>query len=145
MESKDTVSLLQKCDLGTKMAVSSIDDVLDKLQNTKLRELLQKSKEHHEKLGNELHELLLRHHAEIQDPGLMVKGMSWFKTNVKVSMGDDYDKTAADVMTDGCDMGIKTLRQYLNQYKDADHTAKAICCRLISIEETLRDDLRKHL
>ena len=75
----------------------------------------------------------------------MAKGMSWFKTNIKVSMGDDNDKTAADVMTDGCDMGIKTLRQYLNQYKDADHTAKAICCRLISIEETLRDDLRKHL
>ena len=145
MESKDTVSLLQKCDLGTKMAVSSINDVLDKLHDAKLKELLQKSREHHEKLGDELHELLLQHHTDPEAPGIMAKSMSWFKTNIKVSMGDNNDKTAADVMTDGCDMGIKTLRQYLNQYKDADHAAKAICCRLISMEEALRDDLQKHL
>lgn len=145
MESKETISLLQKCNLGTKMAVSSIDDVMDKLHDEKLKELLQKSREHHEKLGDELHKLLLQHHSDDQDPGVMAKSMSWFKTNIKVGMGDDSDKAAADLMTDGCNMGIKTLYQYLNQYKDADHTAKAICSRLISIEETLLNDLRKYL
>ena len=144
MESKDTVSLLQKCDLGTKMAVSSIDDVLDKLQNTKLRELLQKSKEHHEKLGNERHELLLRHHAEIQDPGLMAKGMSWIKTNAKLAL-DESDKTVADLMTDGCNMGIKTLNRFLNQYEAADEKSKDIAKRLIRLEEKLVEEIRQFL
>ena len=144
MENNDTINLLKECDSGTKMAVASIDEVLEKTKASDMRKLLRKSRDHHEQLGNEIHELLLRHHSEEKEPGLMAKGMSWFKTNIKMSM-DDSDASIAELMTDGCDMGIKTLRQYLNQYKDADHTAKAICCRLISIEETLRDDLRKHL
>ena len=145
MENSDTIHLLQECDAGTKMAVASIDEVLDKFHNPKLKELLKESREHHEKLGNDLHELLLKHHVDDKDPSPMAKSMSWFKTNMKVTMNDDNDKAVADVITDGCDMGVKSLRKYLNQYKDADHAAKAICNRLISIEETLRDDLRKYL
>lgn len=145
MESTDTIYLLQECDSGTKMAVTSIDEILDKLHDEKLINLLNESKRHHEKLGNDLHELLREYHVEDKDPSLMAKSMSWFKTNIKTGMSEDTDKTAAGLMTDGCDMGIKSLHKYLNQYKDANHTAKAICSRLISIEETLRDDLQKFL
>lgn len=145
MESKDTIRLLQECDAGTKMAVASIDEILDKIQDEKLISLLNESKKHHEKLGNDLHETLRQYHADDKEPNPMAKSMSWFKTNIKVGMSEDADKTAADLMTDGCDMGIKSLHKYLNQYKDADHTAKAICSRLINIEETLRNDLRKFL
>ena len=145
MESTDTIYLLQECDAGTKMAVTSIDEVLDKLHDEQLTDLLNESKRHHEKLGNDLHELLRENHVDDKDPNLMAKSMSWVKTNLKVGMSGDTDKTAAGLMTDGCDMGIKSLHKYLNQYKDADHTAKAICMRLIHIEEKLRDDLQKFL
>lgn len=145
MENTDTINLLQECDSGTKMAVTSIDEILDKIHDEKLIGLLNESKRHHEKLGNDLHELLRQYHVEDKDPNLMAKSMSWFKTNMKVGMSEDIDKTAAGLMTDGCDMGIKSLQKYLNQYKDANHSAKAICSRLINIEETLRDDLRKYL
>lgn len=145
MENTDTINLLQECDSGTKMAVTSIDEILDKIHDEKLIDLLNESKRHHEKLGNDLHELLRQYHVEDKDPSLMAKSMSWFKTNMKVGVSEDSDKTAAGLMTDGCDMGIKSLHKYLNQYKDANHTAKAICSRLINIEETLRNDLRKYL
>lgn len=145
MESTDTIYLLQECNAGTKMAVASIDEVLDKIHDKNLIDLLNESKRHHEKLGNDLHETLRQYHADDKEPNPMAKSMSWFKTNMKVGMSEDADKTAADLMTDGCDMGIKSLHKYLNQYKDADHTAKAICSRLINIEETLRNDLRKFL
>lgn len=145
MENTDTIYLLQECDAGTKMAVASIDDVLDKLHDEKLTELLIVSKKHHEKIGNELHELLLREHVEDKEPNPMARSMSWFKTNMKVNMSENTDKAAADIMTDGCDMGVKSLRRYLNQYKDASHTAKALCSRLIGMEETLREDLREFL
>ena len=74
----------------------------------------------------------------------MAKGMSWMKTNMKLSM-DNSDATVADLITDGCDMGVKSLSRYLNQYKDADHTSKEICGRLVSIEEKLCKDLRQYL
>ena len=145
MDNTDTINLLKECDAGTKMAVTSIDEVLDKLHDPKLTDLLNESKRHHEKLGNDLHELLRQHHTEDSDPSLMAKSMSWFKTNMKVGMSEDSDKAAAGIMTDGCDMGIKCLHKDLNQYKEADHSAKAICSRLIHIEETLREDLQEYL
>ena len=74
----------------------------------------------------------------------MAKGMSWMKTNMKMTM-DSSDATVADLITDGCNMGVKTLNRYLNQYKAADEKSKAICGELISIEEQLCKDLRAYL
>lgn len=144
MENNDTVLLLKECDSGTKMAVSSIDEVLEKIMDSNMKELLKESREHHEKLGNEIHSLLIEHGSEEKDPNPMAKGMSWLKTNVKMTM-DESDATVADLITEGCDMGAKSLSRYLNQYQAADDTSKDICKRLISIEEKLRDDLREYL
>ena len=144
MEAVDTVKLLKECDAGTKMGVASIDDILEKVQDPKLKSLLQESKSHHEKLECEISAMLRNHDAEEKEPNPMAKGMSWMKTNMKLAM-DNSDKTVADLITDGCDMGTKTLHRYLNQYKAADEKSKAICGRLIDIEEKLRKDLRTYL
>lgn len=144
MESNDTVLLLKECDSGTKMAVSSIDEVLEKIKDSNMKQLLTESREHHEKLGNEIHSLLIEHESEEKDPNPMARGMSWLKTNMKMTM-DESDATVADLITEGCDMGVKSLYRYMNQYKAADKTSQDICKRLITIEEKLRDDLREYL
>lgn len=144
MENKDTIYLLKECDAGTKMAVASIDEILDKIQDAELKQLLSKSKEHHKGLGNEIHSLLLDYHSEEKEPNAMAKSMSWFKTNMKMSM-DHSDATATDLLTDGCNMGIKSLYKYLNQYPSAEKKVQNICQKLIDIEEELRRDLRKYL
>ena len=74
----------------------------------------------------------------------MAKGMSWVKTNVKLAM-DMSDATVAELMTDGCNMGVKSLNRYLNQYEAADETAKDIAKRLIRLEEQLAVDMRRFL
>jgi hypothetical protein len=48
-------------------------------------------------------------------------------------------------MTDGCDMGIKSLNKYLNQYKRADADSKEIAERVIKIEDSLEQGLRSYL
>ena len=144
MDRLDTVRLLKECDAGTKMAVSSIDEVLESVKDSELKQLLQESKDHHEKLENDICALLQDHDAEEKDPNPFAKGMSWMKTNVKMSM-DNSDSTVADLITDGCNMGVKTLNRYLNQYKAADNESKAICGKLISIEEQLCKELRGYL
>lgn len=144
MANPDTIKLLQECDAGTKMGVSSIDDVLEKVKNEKLKQLLSESKAHHEKLEEDIEHLLEQMNAEEKDPNPMAKGMSWIKTNVKMGM-DDSDATVADLLTDGCDMGIKSLYRYLNQYKDAEQEATSIAKRLIDIEAKLETELRHYL
>lgn len=144
MEYTDTIKLLRECDSGTKMAVTSIDEILEKVLDAKLKKLLQESKEHHEKLGDEIHSMLDSHETEEKDPSPMAKGMSWMKTNIKLGM-DNSDATIAELITDGCDMGIKSLYRYLNQYKRADEKTKDICRRLIAIEDELRRAITGYL
>ena len=74
----------------------------------------------------------------------MAKGMSWMKTNMKISM-DHSDATIADLLTDGCHMGIKSLHRYMNQYEDASLLSKELCGRLVGIEEALCKELRSYL
>lgn len=144
MDNNDTIHLLQECDAGTKMAVSSIDETVEKIQDDKLKAILTESKEEHLKLGDEIHTLLTKHGGMYKEPGMLAKGMSWIKTNVMLGM-DESDKTVADLITDGCDMGIKSLQKYLNEYENADHISKGICKKLISVEEKLVKDLREYL
>lgn len=144
MADNDTIYLLRECDSGSKMAVSTIDEVIEKISDSEMKQLLTESREHHEKLGNEIHSRLIEHHTEEKDPSVMAKSMSWMKTNMKLGM-DNSDATIADLVTDGCNMGIKTLHKYLNQYQAADETSKGLCKELISIEEELCTDLRKFL
>ncbi len=144
MKSNDTIQLLKECDSGTKMAVESIDEVLDKVKATELRDVLNESRMHHEKLGNELHSLLLKHNSEEKEPAPMAKGMSWLKTNFKMAM-DGSDKSIASLITDGCNMGVKSLHMYMNQYTGADNASKDICSRLISIEDKLCKDMQPYL
>ena len=63
---------------------------------------------------------------------------------MKLAMNES-DATIADLMTDGCNMGVKSLNMYLNQYKAADEVSKDIAKRLINLEEKLAIDLREYL
>lgn len=144
MEHLDTVKLLRECDAGVKMAVASIDDVLEYVTDDQMKQLLQESKSHHEELKRELYDILNTHGMHEKEPNPMAKGMSWMKTNMKMTM-DCSDQTIADLIIDGCDMGIKSLHKYKNQYENANHTAQEMCDKLIAIEEKLRKDLNPYL
>lgn len=143
-ENDDSTELLKECDAGTKMAISSLDEVIEKVNDSQLKHVLIESKGHHEKLRDEIFDQLMRKNSEEKDPNPLAKGMSWLKTNMKIGM-DDSDATVADLLTDGCDMGIKSLHRYLNQYKAADDDSKSYCNRLITIEEQLRQSLHAYL
>ena len=144
MIQQDTIKLLRECDAGVKMGVSSIDDVLEYVHDEQLKQTLIKSKDAHVKLQDEILILLSEYHDDGKDPNPMVQGMSWLKTNMKLVMKES-DKTIADLMTDGCNMGVKSLRKYLNQYKAAEEKTKDIAKRLIALEERLAVDLRGYL
>ena len=139
-----TIKLLRECDAGVKMGVSSIEDVLDYAHNEELRKYLSDCKSEHDKLDTEIQKELDRFKDEGKDPNPIAKGMSWMKTNVKLVINES-DHTIADLITDGCNMGVKSLNRYLNQYEAADEKSKDIAKRLINLEERLAIDIRKFL
>lgn len=140
----DTIKLLRECDAGIKMGVSSIEDVIGYVHDDELYRMLSDCRDEHEKLGDEIQIKLNEYHDVGKDPNPVAKGMSWLKTNTKLVM-DESDQTIADLITDGCDMGVKSLSRYLNQYKAADEESKDIAGRLIKLEERLAVDIRSFL
>ena len=144
MIESDTIKLLRECDAGVKMGVSSIGDVMEYVSSDELKEKLKNCKSEHEKLEIEITELLNKYKDDGKEPAAMAKGMSWVKTNVKLAINDS-DNTVADLMTDGCNMGVKSLNKYLNKYAAADEVSKDITKRLINLEEQLTIDIRKFL
>lgn len=144
MIEQDTIKLLRECDAGIKMGVSSIDDVLGYVDDDKLEDALTESKDKHVILQSQVQKLLDEYHDDGKEPNMMAKSMSWMKTNMKLVM-EESDHTIADLMTDGCNMGVKSLSRYLNQYEAASEDAKDIAKCLINLEEKLVQDIRCYL
>ena len=130
--------------MGIKMGVSSIDEVLEYVRSDRLKKYLSDCKTEHNKLNTEVQESLDRFGDEGKNPNPIAKGMSWMKTNIMLTVHES-DHTIADLITDGCNMGVKSLNRYLNQYKAADENSKDIAKRLINLEEKLAVDIRDFL
>ena len=144
MIEQDTIKLLRECDAGVKMGIASIDSVLDKVQSPEFEKKLSDCLREHEKLGDEIRERLSRFHDDGKEPNPIAKTMSGMKTGLKLTFKES-DHTIADLITDGCNMGVKSLNRYLNQYKAADEFSKDIAKRLINLEEKLAVDIRGYL
>ena len=144
MVEPDTIRLLRECDAGIKMGVSAIKDVVDRVSDKRFHRSLTDCAAEHNKLKAEIQTLLDKYGDEGKDPDPIARGMSHMKTGMKLGM-DNSDQTVADLITDGCNMGVKSLSQYLNQYKAADEVSKDITKRLIALEERLAVDIRGFL
>lgn len=144
MAADDTIKLLQECSSGIGMAIDSINEILESVVNENLKKILRSSKEKHEELGSDVKNQLSAFHDDPKDPSLMAKSMSHMKTNFKMATKPS-DETIADLITDGCNMGIKSLHRYMNQYSEADKDSKKVAQKLIDIESKLREDCCAYL
>ena len=144
MIEQDTIRLLRECDAGIRMGIASIDDVLDDAEQPGLRRVLHQCREDHQAVAHEVRAQLDRFQDRGKAPNPMAKTMSHLKTVFKMTI-DPSDRTIADLMTDGCGMGAKSLSKYLNEYRAADEVSKDIAKRLIAQEEQLSARLRQYL
>ena len=139
MIEQDTVRLLRECDAGAKMGVEAINDMMDGVESGELRGLLRDSR-----VAGDIREHLERFEDEGKDPPMMASAMSWLKTKAELLVNPG-DHTVADLMTDGCNMGVKSLSKYLNQYKAADEKSKDYAKKLIAMEERLTKNMQAYL
>ncbi|MCC8015966.1 MAG: PA2169 family four-helix-bundle protein [Clostridiales bacterium] len=144
MPDSDTIKLLRECNSGIKMGVESIEDVLDKVGSNDLKHTLNECMEKHQSLGSETRKILNSYGGSGKEPSLMAKGMSKIKTELKTAVMPG-DSTIADLITQGCDMGVKSLNRYLNEYRGAENQAKDLAKRLINLEEQLTTDVAPYL
>ena len=144
MIEQDTIRLLRECDAGVKMGISSIDDVLGRVKSRKLVSFLNECRIEHEELRELCKKMLNEYGDTEKSTNPIATGMSKIKTEFKLAVNES-DETIADLMTDGCNMGVKSLNKYLNEYEAAEERAKDIAKKLIKLEEKLASQMKSYL
>ena len=140
----DTIMLLRECNSGCKNATNSMEQVIGLLHDDNLKNVIKDFNQRHIQLGDECHNLLNSYGCDEKDPPAVSKIMSFISTEFKM-MTDHNTQKAAEIMMDGCNMGIKSLSKYLNQYAAAEEYSKDITKKLIALEEELARELRGFL
>ena len=143
MKNSDSIALLQECNSGSKMAVSSIRDVLNDIKEEKLKRLLKNYIHKHEEYGEELHALLSANNAPVEEPKTSAKTMAKMVTGVKLFA--DHSASLYVYLFDGCNMGVKAISKYQNQYRNADRESIEISEELVKIEQHMANGLRRFL
>ena len=69
MNENDTILLLRECDSGLKMAISSLDEVLDVIKNKHFKNQCIESKNKHQTLKKEIDQLLKENN--IKEKGIL--------------------------------------------------------------------------
>lgn len=140
----DTIKLLRECDAGVKMGIESIEDVLKNVYSENLRDVLENSRDRHYRLKLKTEQYLMQHGDEGKNPATMASVMSKAKTDFKM-MVERTDRTAANLITDGCNMGIKSINSYKNQYRTAENYAIKLADEIIEEETKLLTQVEDYL
>jgi hypothetical protein len=141
---EDTVFLLRECNAGCKSATNSMEQVQPFIANDKLKSVIDAYNDKHIKIGDECHQMLNEYNEGEKDPPAMAKAYSWISTEVKLMMNDDTRKIA-DIMIDGCNMGIKSVSKYLNKYKAASEKSVSLAKELVRTEQNFMSALLEYL
>lgn len=141
---EDTVHLLGDCAAGIEMAVNTMDSLLPEIKDRTLRQKVRGSIDDHHRLHDRTRALLDQYGGQVKSPGAMAKSMAWLKTNTRMALKAD-DTTAAYLVADGCDIGVKSLSRSRNRYAGADQAAVDLAQSLIRCEEALSAGMRPYL
>lgn len=137
---EDSVNLLKECNAGCKSATSSMEQVMEYVKDQKLLSLIKEYNDKHIKIGDECHYYLNEANENEKDPNRLAMAMAEMGTGMKLTIDDSINKIAS-VLIDGCNMGVKSLTEYLNKYVAADENSKLLTHKLINIEEEFRRNL----
>ncbi len=139
-EHNDTVSLLKECNSGCKSATNSMEQLQKYVNDPALDSILDRYIDRHAAIGEECHARLNAAGMSEEDPAPLPAAMA--KMSIAMKMAVDPDTShIADMLEDGCNMGVKSLAKYRNQYKNASEDAKKLTNELIGLETEMAKEL----
>ncbi len=135
----DNKRLLREVALGCRCACESIRISEKYSKNKAQRELLYKYATEHKSLGERARALLGGNYPpRASMPVLMTRA----HTNLSLTLRSDAPRIA-DLMLNGCNMGMKSIAGAKNKSPDAGAEAIALANELIRTEENMHHDMLK--
>ena len=140
----DDIELLKECDSGVKMGIDGIKGVIDKALNEGLRNMLENYEEEHVRILDTIRGKLGEAGMDVKEPHPIAKFNLKVTTDIKMAVNDS-DEKIANIMMDGCTMGIKSVSMYMNQYAGASKETMDIANSIVTLEQNFMNDLRQYL
>lgn len=142
---KDSVELLKECDAGLEMAISSLEQVKPEAKAENFTNMLDKYYNNHIKIQKDIDKKLVEYNSDGKKANPIAETMSSMKTNFKLLTTNHTDQEIADLMMDGCNMGIKSVSKYMNQYANANEDIVQLANDIIVLEQNFANELRQYL
>lgn len=144
MNNFDTIALLKACNQGCKYATNSMEQIYPHINDISFRKMMDYYDGKHIKIGDKCHELLNYYSFDEKDPKPMASMFSKMSTDMKL-LADDSTEKIAEIMLDGCHMGIKSVGKYINKYPNASKDCRDLARKLIDTEQNFMNDLMEYI
>ena len=126
------------------IALQSISDIIDGVNDQELKEELKSQYEGYEGVMSELNAYMEENGIERKDINFFKKAMLWSSIKMKTLI-DDSRNQIADMMLNGTVMGINELTAMKNEGENFDPKVTEFIQKLLSLEEEYEQRLRKFL
>ena len=105
---EQTLHILNECSSGCKMAIHSMQQVLEYVENEKLEQVIMAAERKHKEIAARTAKALACYGEKGKKPGAAAETFAWLTTEMKMLIRDDSSQIAK-IMTNGCNMGIQSI------------------------------------
>ncbi len=142
---KENINALDEINKGACMGMDAIDDILDKVEDSKFKSLLEKQYEFYQSIKDDITNIYDKYNSDDtpHETSVMNKVMTWSGINMK-TMTDHSNSNIAELLLQGTNMGIIEGRRILNK-KEINKDVEDIIDKFVKKQEKYVEDLKKFL
>jgi len=138
------IEILKEISKDSKMGMDSLTLVTEKVQDEKLKKLLDEQHNEYQNIFDRTQELLVQHNEDIEDVPTMQKMMSWMGIQMN-TMNDKSNSQLSELLIQGNDMGIIKGHKLLNGSNFTTPEIENLLSDFVRLQEKNINDLKKFL
>lgn len=144
MRNKEIINVLDELNKGTTMGMDAINFIIDKIEDEKFKELLEKQYEKYKEIEKSIDKIYGKYSdKEPHKTNAMNKAMTWYGIEMKTMMNQSNSKIA-EILIQGTNMGIIEGRKLLNN-KDINNEVNKLVEKYVEMQEYSLEELKQYL
>jgi len=141
---ENNINALDEISKGASMGMDAIDFILDKVEDKKFKEVIEKQYDQYKDISNRIEKIYPSYSEdEPHKTNIMNKAMTWYGIEMK-TLTDHSDSKISELLLQGTNMGIIEGKKILN-HKEMDKEVKDIMEDYVNMQEEAVEKLKCYL
>lgn len=140
----NNINVLDELNKGCCMGIDALSFIIEKIDEEKFRELLEKQLEEYHSFSDKIHILYSDYtDTDIHKTNFMEKMMTWYGINKDTVLDKSVSKVA-DMLIQGTNMGVVEGQKLLNN-KTMDKKVHKVCKDYVKMQQSYIEKLKEYL